>query len=202
MSATSFIDRSASGTFRPRPPMIQVRHIADDIGWRQARGLMLEYLAWVGLATGLDPFAVQPWLRDELRHLDSWYAPPRGMLLLASVDFQPVGVAGVEVQPEGWAELRRLYVTPGGRGHHLGERLVLDAMAAAADLGCQTLRLESLPGPMDRAIALYRRLGFRPAASIDHTNVDNVVSLECSVVSTAGPLVRSTDGQPVNAALP
>jgi carbonic anhydrase len=196
MSAISFIDRSMQCTSESRPPTIQVRRISDDIGWRQARGLMLEYLAWAGLVTGLDPFVVQPWLPDELRHLDSWYAPPRGMLLLASVDFQPVGVAGVEMQPAGWAELKRLYVTPNGRGHRLGERLVLAAMAAAADLGCQAIRLESLPGPMDRAIALYCRLGFRPTASIGHTNVDNVISLERPLGSTTDPFVRSNDLQP------
>jgi carbonic anhydrase len=184
---------TASPTFREFPPLapsIQVRRIDEATGWRQARGLMLEYLAWIGLVTGLDPFTVQPWLRDEIRHLDTWYAPPRGTLLLASVNHEPFGIVGVEVQPEGWSELKRLYVTPEGRGHRLGEQLVLEAMFAATDLGSATMRLESLPGPMNRAIALYRRLGFRPTASLGHTALDNVVSLECSLGHTADPLAR------------
>jgi GNAT superfamily N-acetyltransferase len=171
-------------------PLVEIRRVADRTGWEQAGALIDEYLAWIHAATGYEPFSVQPWLREERSHLDTWYAPPRGALLLATSGDRAVGVIGVEVQPEGWAELKRFYVTPAARGHSLGERLVVEAMFASADLGCQTLRLESLSGLMDHAIALYRRLGFRPTTSIGHTPVANIVSLECSVGSTIGPPYR------------
>jgi GNAT superfamily N-acetyltransferase len=187
MAHTDLVDSPTHPSCPGVSPFIEIRRVTDEAGWYHARTLILEYLEWVRAATGFVPLTVQPWLRDELGHLDAWYTPPRGTLLLAILDLRPVGVVGVEVQPEGWAEMKRFYVSPGARGHGLGERLVVEAMFAAADLGCQTLRLESLPGPMDHAITLYRRLGFRPAARIGHTAVDNVLSLECSVGRAAAP---------------
>jgi hypothetical protein len=66
---------------------------------------------------------------------------------------------------------------------------VLAAIETAGDLRCSTVRLESLPGLMDDAIALYRRLGFRPTERFDDdTNLDGMVYLE----HPARPPARST----------
>lgn len=156
----------------------QIKVVASAQEWSQAHHLIVEYLGWVRARMNVEPFEIQPQLRAELDDLPATYTPPRGRLLLATVDGWPAGVIGVVVDPEGWAEMKRLYVTHAARGRGLGELLVRAALATAADLGCATLRLESFPGVMDDAIALYRRLGFRPTASLGHTAFPVVVSLE------------------------
>jgi len=165
-------------------PVVSV--ITSDRDWRRAHDLIVEYLAWADVEVGLDRIQAPPILWRELADLPGVYTPPRGMLLLARLDGRPVGVVGVVVEQAGRAEMKRLYVSPAARGRGLGERLVRAAMAAAADLGCHTLRLETIPGVMDTAIALYRRLGFRPSAPLDHAAIADLC-LECAVGTIVGP---------------
>ena len=97
----------------------------------------------------------------ELAALPGRYAPPGGELLLArGRDGAAVGCVGLRPMGEaGFAEMKRLYVLPEGRGLGLGRALVAGIVAAAERLGYREVRLDTLPD-MAAAMALYERMGF------------------------------------------
>jgi GNAT superfamily N-acetyltransferase len=169
---------------------LEVRTVADDHGWRGARALILDYLEWLAAASGLNPLDAQPELRRELADLPGWYGAPHGALLLATLDGEPAGVIGVRAHAPAWAELKRLYVRPAGRGYGLGKRLVRAALEAAERLGCQTVKLATAPGLMDQAVAMYRALGFQETARFDNLALDGVLYLERPLEPAARPAAR------------
>ena len=72
-----------------------------------------------------------------------------------------VGIAGVEVQRDGVAELKRFFVAPERRGPGVADALIEALFGYAAGQGVTTVRLET--GDAQRAaIAFYRRHGFAP----------------------------------------
>src|SRR5260370_30868145 len=91
------------------------------------------------------------------------YAPPAGELLLARYpNGAPGGCVGLRpIDPQGCCEMKRLYVSPEGRGFGLGERLVDAVVKEAKRIGYREMRLDTLPS-MTGAIALYRKFGFEP----------------------------------------
>jgi putative acetyltransferase len=57
--------------------------------------------------------------------------------------------------------MKRLYIRPNFRGLRLGRTLAERILSEAASIGFERIRLDTVAGVMDDAIALYRRLGFR-----------------------------------------
>jgi ribosomal protein S18 acetylase RimI-like enzyme len=117
----------------------------------RVRALFREYQRWVD-----EPRCFAGFER-ELAELPKEY----GVLLLAEIDGEPAGCAGLRTLPDGAAEMKRLYVRPAYQGRGLGRRLAAEIIAAARASGHAALRLDTLP-KMVPAIALYRALGFAP----------------------------------------
>jgi len=80
-------------------------------------------------------------------------------LLLAMVDGQLAGCVALRRFTAEIGEMKRLYLSPAFRGTGLGRELAGQLMAEATDAGYKLLRLDSMPR-MERAIAMYRGLGF------------------------------------------
>jgi GNAT superfamily N-acetyltransferase len=128
-----------------------------DEDWRQARRLVEEYAAGLGVDLSFQGFD------RELERLALEYGPPQGCFLLAAGDDEPFGCVGLRRFAEGDAEVKRLYVAPGGRGQRVGRVLAEAIIAEGRRLGYSRLLLDTLPS-MVSARSLYRSLGFRSIA--------------------------------------
>ena len=123
-----------------------------------ARLLMAEYMDEIERRLG-GPF-------DHARYPDPAPAelePPRGLLLVAFDGDDPVACGAVRVIEAGVAEIKRMYVTPRARGHGLGRTLLGELERSAVELGCRTVRLDTM-AQMAEAAALYRGAGYEPIA--------------------------------------
>lgn len=84
---------------------------------------------------------------------------PHVAFLVARVDGRALGCGAVVDSGEGWAEVKRMFVSPAARGLKLGRRLLDEIEAIAARRGVGVLRLE-MGGLQPEALALYRSAGF------------------------------------------
>jgi putative acetyltransferase len=79
--------------------------------------------------------------------------------VVARIDGLAMGCGAVVDSGEGWAELKRMFVSPAARGHKLGRRLLEKLEAIAGERGATKLRLET-GGKQPEALALYASSGF------------------------------------------
>lgn len=93
---------------------------------------------------------------------------PRGTFLLALSDGLPLGCAGLKGTDKGYAEVKRLWVSPAARGMGLARRLMAAVEDAARDLGITCLRLDT-NSALPEAVALYQNAGW---AEIERFNDD------------------------------
>lgn len=130
------------------------------------------YASSLGVDLGFQGFAA------ELASLPGKYAAPAGELLLARDRHgEGVGCVGLRpMAPEGCCEMKRLYVSPRGRGMGLGRALVEAILAEAVRIGYREMRLDTLPF-MAEAIALYRKAGFQPIEPYYDTPVPGMIFL-------------------------
>jgi putative acetyltransferase len=84
---------------------------------------------------------------------------PQVAFLVARVGGEALGCAAVVDSGEGWAEVKRMFVSPDARGLKLGRRLLDEIEAIALRRGARVLRLE-MGGLQPEALSLYRSAGF------------------------------------------
>ena len=120
-----------------------------------ARTLFKEYETGLGISLCFQNFD------HELKNLPGDYAPPDGRLLLAKDDDDQIaGCIAMRKHNAGICEMKRLFVRPAYRSTGLGRVLVKAIIDEARKRGYTHMRLDTLPGRMDKAIALYRSIGF------------------------------------------
>ena len=123
--------------------------------WADARNLVEEYAASLGFDLAFQDF------QHELESLASEYGPPHGSFLLARHDGLWIGCGGLRRISDATCEMKRLYVTPAGRGRGVGRAIAEALVAHARGLGYGEMLLDTVPA-MVEAQAIYRRLGFVP----------------------------------------
>ncbi len=134
----------------------------------EVRALFLEYANDLAFSLCFQGFDA------ELAGLPGAYAPPLGALLLE----HEKGCVGLRPVDQQTAEMKRLYVRPAARGSGLGRELAQAASDAARERGYRRIVLDTIAGKMDRAIALYRALGYREIAPYYENPVEGAIYLE------------------------
>lgn len=132
------------------------------------KALIREYTEWFGRDLAFQN------LDDELVHIEGKYLPPEGRLIVAIDDSGSVcGCVAYHRLDETTVEMKRLYVTPSGRGHHLGELLATRIMELAREDGYKRMVLDTV-APLEAAISLYRKLGFQEVEPYYHNPFEDV----------------------------
>lgn len=108
---------------------------------------------------------------ETVDNLHKIHARPKGGILLAGLDEQPVGcVMYLEMEPD-VAEVRRLFVDEAGRGHGLGAALLTRMFEQMRTDGYTKVRFSSARF-LTHARKLYEKVGFadiqHPAGFPDH----------------------------------
>ena len=85
--------------------------------------------------------------------------PPRGYLVVATLDEEPVGCGALKCHAD-YGEIKRMWVAKSARGLGLGTRILLHLEYLARQRRLPLLRLETNKA-LTEAQALYRRHGFR-----------------------------------------
>jgi carbonic anhydrase len=140
-----------------------------------ARQLFEEYASWLEINLCFQNFD------KELASLPGDYALPRGRLFLAIEDDQLAGCVALRPLPDRACEMKRLYVRPTFRGRGLGRKLVATILEAAREIGYERMLLDTLPGKMAQALAMYRRLGFKEIAAYYENPVEGATFMELSL---------------------
>ncbi|HZO53340.1 MAG TPA: GNAT family N-acetyltransferase [Bryobacteraceae bacterium] len=119
------------------------------------RALFRIYIDYIGAPECFPSFDA------ELAALPGRYAPPTGVILVAADGDEIAGLVALRAFDERSGEVKRLFVPPAFHGRGLGRTLMNELIARAHAIGYERLLLDTIPGKMDAAIALYRSLGFR-----------------------------------------
>ena len=149
---------------------------AEDI--EKARALFEEYASGLGFSLCFQGFD------QELLHLPGKYASPDGRLLLATEDDKLAGCIALRKLGPAYCEMKRLFVGPAYRSRGLGRVLVESLIDEAKKLGYTHMRLDTLPGKMDKAIALYRTFGFAEIAAYCENPVEGAKFMELDLTKT------------------
>jgi ribosomal protein S18 acetylase RimI-like enzyme len=145
------------------------------------RELMLKYAHWLEFDLCFQGF------EEELRALPGKYAPPAGRLFLALWDDKVAGMGALRpLSQPGVCEMKRLYVRPEFRGHSLGKLIAQELIRSARECGYSHMRLDTVAGKMDSAIALYRRLGFYEVAPYYDSPMERTLYMQLDLHRSAG----------------
>lgn len=150
--------------------MVEVHRLLQAAGARiervdpaspAARWCVTQYFAELAnrFEEGFDPGQSIPADDDDLR-------PPRGAILVASVDGEPVACGALKTISPGFGSLKRMWVSGSMRGLGFGRRMLGALEDQARELGFTTLRLETNRA-LTEAISLYRNSGYAEVAAFN-----------------------------------
>jgi len=151
---------------------VRLTNIQSGPALDEIRALFLEY------ARGLHFNLCFQNFEEELAALPGPYSLPGGRLFLCEVDERPAACIALKPLEPGICEMKRLYVRPEFRGQHIGSMLARHIVKEAREAGYSKMRLDTIRGAMDNAIALYSSLGFKEISAYYDNPVPNAFYME------------------------
>ncbi len=155
--------------------MLTITQAETDEQIAEAKKLFREYEAWLGMDLCFQGFEA------ELAALPGKYAMPEGRLYLAYSDDKLAGCIALRRLDEGVCEMKRLFVRDGFRGQKIGVHLIEKLIAEAKEIGYKTMRLDTYPPKMGKAVKLYESHGFRSIEPYYLNPHDDVLFMEVTV---------------------
>ena len=123
----------------------------------------------------------------EIQHYDEEekdpsgkYALPDGRLYLALVDGFPAGCIALHRLDETSCGMKRLYVRPEYRGHHIATMLVERILSDAAEIEYEEIYLDTLP-ELKGAVSLYHTFGFTETECYNDSPIERTIFMKRSI---------------------
>jgi GNAT superfamily N-acetyltransferase len=155
--------------------MLQIVQAETESQIAEARILFREYETWLGMSLCFQDF------ENEVSSLPGKYAMPDGRLLLAYTDERLAGCIALRKLDDGVCEMKRLFVRDEFRGLQIGVQLIERLIADAREIGYSTMRLDTYPPKMGKAVKLYESHGFRAIAPYYDNPHDGVLFMELTL---------------------
>lgn len=132
------------------------------------RALCNDFIDWCRSRYGENAWFVDRYYTPEawaalLDSLPMIHSAPDGEILVARLDGKVVGCVMMQRIDEHTCEMKRMFISPKGRGLRLGRGLAEKIVGVAAERGYTTMRLDTGRNH-DEALSLYRSLGFQEIA--------------------------------------
>jgi ribosomal protein S18 acetylase RimI-like enzyme len=138
-------------------PEIRLFEPEGPAHWDDVRAIFREYAQSLDIDLSFQDFEA------ELDDLPGAYAPPGGVVLLATVDGELAGCGAMRPLPDAdyanACEMKRLYVRRAFRRFGLGRLLAQALLDRAVEAGYSSMLLDTLDD-MEAARGLYGSLGF------------------------------------------
>jgi len=151
---------------------VRLQHIQSGPAIEDIRALFLEYGRGLNFNLCFQNFD------KELEQLPGIYGMPQGRLILCQVDGTPAGCIALKPLEPGICEMKRLFVRPEFRGKRLGLKLTRHIISEARAMGYAVMRLDTIKGTMDNAIALYESVGFKEIPPYYNNPIPNAFFME------------------------
>lgn len=147
---------------------VEIRSAYNHID--EIKELFAEYTDMLGIDLTFQDY------EKEIDTLPAKYALPKGRLYIALYDNAPVGCIALRPVDEKYCEMKRLFVKPPFRGLKIGKLLIDTVIAEAKRMQYEYMVLDTLTS-LDRALFLYKSLGFCEFEPYYHNPIQGVVYL-------------------------
>jgi GNAT superfamily N-acetyltransferase len=164
-----------SSFFNQDANAIEIRQAETDEDIDAIREIFREYETRLGLDLCFQGF------EEELTNLPGKYVPPQGRLFLARYEGELAGCVAMRRLDDGICEMKRLFVRERYRGLRLGVRLIETLIDEARKENYRSMRLDTFPPKMGKAVQLYESYGFREIPPYYNNPNDGVLFMELTL---------------------
>jgi N-acetylglutamate synthase-like GNAT family acetyltransferase len=137
----------------------------------KTKTLILEYIKWLNQDLSYQN------IDDELLNFPEKYKEPSGAFVIAKIDENVIGCAGLKKFSDEICEMKRLYVLDNFKGKGIGKKLTEKIIAEAKTKNYEKMRLDTFD-KMEAALEIYYKNGFKKIDPYYHNPYEGVIYLE------------------------